>query len=80
MACELWGKARSCLESSLGLSPSPEAYALYGDLLTQLGEHEAALAAFRAGLELVSPTAVPAMPRARSLAPPPREAERKAQA
>jgi HemY protein len=77
IANELWGKARSYLESSLAVSPSPEAYALYGDLLTQLGEHEGALAAFRGGLRLVSPTAVEPVPPSRSLAPPAREADRK---
>src|SRR5688572_3689844 len=51
MANELWDKARSYLESSLAVSASPEAYALYGRLLTQIGEDEAALSAFRAGLE-----------------------------
>jgi HemY protein len=79
IANELWGKARSYLEASLAVSPSPEAYALYGDLLTQLGEHEGALAAFRAGLALVSPTAVAPVPSSRTLAPPALEAERKAQ-
>jgi hypothetical protein len=48
-------------------------------LLTQLGEHEGALAAFRGGLALVSPTAVEPVPPSRGLAPPAREAERTAQ-
>src|SRR5262249_17886278 len=39
---ELWGKARSYLESSIALAPAPEAYALYGKLLTNLGEGERA--------------------------------------
>ncbi len=30
MANELWGKARSYLESSLALAPTADAYALYG--------------------------------------------------
>ena len=55
LANELWGKARSYLEASLALHPTPEAYALYGELLTQLGEDEEALAAYRSGLGLVSP-------------------------
>jgi HemY protein len=71
LANELWGKARSYLEASLAVSPSPEAYALYGGLLTQLGEHEGALAAFRAGLGLASPAAVAPPPPSRSLAPSP---------
>jgi HemY protein len=78
MANELWGKARSYLESSLAVSPSPEAYALYGGLLAQLGEHDDALAAFRTGLTLASPAAVGPPPASRSLAPPPR-AQQKAQ-
>ena len=55
MANELWGKARSYLESSLALAPEPAAYALYGQLLAQLGEEENAALAFRSGLALVSP-------------------------
>jgi HemY protein len=64
MANELWGKARSYLESSLALAPSPETYALYGRLLAQLGEGEGAALAYRSGLALVSPAARdPAPPR-----------------
>jgi HemY protein len=76
MANELWGKARSYLESSLSLAPTADAYALYGRLLTQLGEDDGALSAFRSGLKLVSPeAAVEPAPRLRSLAPPARDAE-----
>jgi HemY protein len=57
MALELWGKARSYLESSLALAPVPDAYALYGRLLTELGEGERAALAFRSGLALASPAA-----------------------
>ena len=57
MAIELWGKARSYLESSLALAPVPDAYALYGRLLTELGEGERAALAFRSGLALASPAA-----------------------
>jgi HemY protein len=75
MANELWGKARSYLESSLALAATAEAYALYGRLLTQLGEDDAALSAFRSGLSLASPAAAePPLPL-RSLAPPARDAE-----
>lgn len=56
MANELWGKARSYLESSLALAPDPSSYALYGRLLTQLGERERAALAYRSGLGLVSDT------------------------
>lgn len=80
MANDLPGKARSYLESSLALSPKPEAYALYGRLLTELGEDERALTAFRSGLGLLSPTAAAeALPPSRSLAPPAPADERKAQ-
>jgi HemY protein len=75
MVNELWGKARSYLESSLALAPVPEAYALYGRLLTQLGEDDGALLAFRSGLGLVSPAAAEPSPPLRSLAPPARAAE-----
>ena len=79
MANELWGKARSYLESSLALMPAPAAYALYGRLLTQLGEDDGALLAFRSGLGLVSPAAAEPLPPSRGLAPPAREAEIKTQ-
>lgn len=55
MANELWGKARSYLESSLALQPEPAAYALYGELLDQLGEPEEAARAYHSGLTLVTP-------------------------
>jgi len=54
MAIELWGKARSYLESSLAMSPRTDAYALYGRLLNQLGEEGNAALAFRSGLGLVT--------------------------
>lgn len=77
MANELWGKARSYVESSLALAAVPDAYALYGRLLTQLGEDERALLAFRSGLGLVSPVAAEPLPPTRVLAPPARDSERK---
>lgn len=79
LAHELWGKARSYLESSLALLPTADAYALYGRLLTGLGEDERALLAFRSGLQLVSPAAAEPLPASRSLAPPAREPDLKAQ-
>lgn len=51
---ELWGKARSYLETVLSLRPSPEAYQVYGRLLNQLGETDAAADAFRDGLGMVA--------------------------
>jgi HemY protein len=70
MATELWGKARSYLESSLALAPAPEAYALSGQLLAELGEGELAAVAFRTGLVLVSPAATQRLGIPPSLAPP----------
>jgi HemY protein len=75
MANDLPGKARSYLESSLAVAPLPDAYALYGRLLMQLGEDERALTAFRAGLGLMTPAAAEPLPPVRSLALPARDAE-----
>ena len=54
MTLELWGKARSYLESSLALAPRTESYALYGRLLDKFGEADNAALAFRSGLSLVA--------------------------
>ena len=54
MSNELWGKARSYLESSLALAPDADGYALYGRLLDELGEGEKAALSYRSGLNLVS--------------------------
>ena len=59
---ELWGKARSYLETVIGMRPSPEAYQVYGKLLNQLGEPDAAADAYRAGLGLVASGPLPAIP------------------
>ena len=59
---ELWGKARSYLETAIAIRPSPEAFHEYGKLLTQLGEGEAAAEAYRDGLTLVSGESLPAIP------------------
>jgi HemY protein len=76
MAQDLWGKARSYLESSVALVPAPEAYAAYGKLLADLGESEGALLAFRSGLALVSSARAELTPPARALAAPARSAAR----
>ena len=65
---ELWGKARSYLESVITLRPTPEAYQEYGRLLNQLGEGDAAADAFREGLGLVAESPKTAIPH---LAPDP---------
>ena len=59
---ELWGKARSYLESVITLRPTPEAYQEYGRLLNQLGEADAAADAFRDGLSLVAEPPKTAIP------------------
>jgi HemY protein len=78
MATDLWGKARSYVETSLALAPTADAYALYGRLLTQLGEDDGALSAFRSGLLLASPAAAEPVPALPSLVPPAPEAKLKA--
>jgi len=50
MQGELWGKARSYLESSLALEPTAESYHLYGDLLGAIGETHESASAYKKGL------------------------------
>ncbi len=52
---QLWGKARSFLEASIGLQPTPEAYRLLGDLLERLDDPDAAAECYRKGLALPAP-------------------------
>jgi HemY protein len=59
---ELWGKARSYLETVIALRPTPEAYQELGRLFMHLGDDEAAAEAFRNGLFLVSGSTIPAVP------------------
>jgi len=59
---ELWGKARSYLETVISIRPTPEAYQEYGRLLNRLGEGDAAADAYRAGLGLVARSPLPAIP------------------
>jgi HemY protein len=59
---ELWGKARSYLETVLALRPTPDAYQVYGSLLNQLGDGDAAADAYRAGLGMVTEEPLPAIP------------------
>ena len=72
MAVELWGKARSYLESSLAIEPRADAYALYGQLLRELGEEDTAASAFRSGLALVTggTSELPALGAPRASDPP----------
>lgn len=50
---KLWGKAQSYLETSIRVHPSAEACNELGNLLDHMGEHDAALKCYRAGLRLV---------------------------
>jgi HemY protein len=58
---ELWGKARSYLETVISLRPSPEVYREYGALLNQLGETDASADAYREGLGMVAGGNLPAI-------------------
>jgi HemY protein len=59
---ELWGKARSYLDTVIAIRPTPEVYQEFGQLLYQLGDEEGAAAAWRAGLNLVAGSDLPAIP------------------
>ena len=63
---ELWGKARSYLETVLALRPTADAYQEYGALLNRLGETDAAADAFRDGLNLVAKSPQTALPHLRA--------------
>ncbi len=49
---QLWGKARSYLEASIGSDPFPETYRELGLLLEQLDEKDAAADCYRKGIML----------------------------
>jgi HemY protein len=49
---QLWGKARSYLETSLSIRPTAETCEALGQLLQRIGEKEAAAKAFERGLSL----------------------------
>ncbi len=59
---ELWGKARSYIESSLAIAATPDAYHELGQLMLKLDEPSAASTAFAKGLTL-STTGAPDIPR-----------------
>ena len=60
---ELWGKARSYLETVIDLRPSPEVYQEYGALLNQMGDADGAADAFREGLTMVAGNNLVMLPR-----------------
>ncbi len=59
---ELWGKARSYLETVISMRPTPEAYQDYGALLAQMGEADAAADAYRDGLGMIAAEPLTAIP------------------
>lgn len=59
---ELWGKARSYLESALAISATPAIYQAYGELLSTMGESDAAADAFRRGLSVAAGDATLSLP------------------
>ena len=59
---KLWGKARSYLEASISIAPTPESYQQLGLLLERLGEPAKAAKCFRAGLGLASTEPERALP------------------
>jgi len=61
MRNELWGKARSYLESSVAIRPTPAAYHEMGRLMLRIGEQDTASEAFQKGLTLSS--GLPGLPR-----------------
>ncbi len=54
LANKLWGKARTYLETSIGIEPSSAAYRTLGTLLEKMDEKDKAFDCFKAGLELGS--------------------------
>jgi HemY protein len=49
---QLWGKARSYLETSLAIRPAVAAYQALGQLMERIGEKDAAARAYQKGLEM----------------------------
>ncbi|MDH3639081.1 MAG: hypothetical protein OES09_11560, partial [Gammaproteobacteria bacterium] len=62
MVNELWGKARSYLETSIAKDGPAEAYQELGRLLEQLGEPQKALSYYRKGLETAAPHEINPLP------------------
>lgn len=54
MRNELWGKAKSYVEASIGQDPSPESYKLLGMLCEKTEDTTLALAAYREGLNMLA--------------------------
>ncbi len=65
---ELWGKARSYIESSIAIAATPAAYNELGQLMLKLDDTAAATTAFAKGLTL-SHTGAPDLPRLENAGP-----------
>lgn len=66
MRNELWGKAKSYVEASIGQDPSPESYKLLGMLCEKTEDASLAMSAYRQGLNMLAsgssmPSAIPAI-------------------
>lgn len=68
---QLWGKARSYLETSLAIRPAPETYRVLGQLMARVGEAQSASRAYERGLAMTAAGPVPALKPAPALAAPP---------
>lgn len=62
MASKLWGKARSYLETSIAIEATADAYQLYGKLMEQMGDEDAASLAYRSGLALATESVTGGLP------------------
>jgi HemY protein len=49
---QLWGKARSYLETSLAMRPAAETFEALGQLMERIGDKEAAAKAYQRGLTM----------------------------
>lgn len=54
MRNELWGKAKSYVEASIGQHPSPESYKLLGMLCEKTDDADNAISAYRQGLNMLA--------------------------
>jgi HemY protein len=56
---QLWGKARSYLDTSIAVRPTAETFEVLGQLMQRIGDKDAAAQAFKRGLSLQTKSAVP---------------------
>lgn len=59
LRAQLWGKARSYLDTSVGLRPSAEGYRMLGETLLEIGDADGAARRFREGLALATGAEMP---------------------